>query len=162
MEKDKIIFHPIGTVHSPHKELSGMPIQPAAAEGVKGTVVLDPAFQDGLEDLDGFSHVILVYYFHQAKSPEMLVKPFLDDVKRGVFATRAPRRPNGIGISVVKLLAIEGNKLEVENLDILDGTPLLDIKPYVPDFDGQEEVRIGWLEKSRRKINKKMSDDRFL
>jgi len=94
--------------------------------------------------------------------PDLLVKPFLDDVKHGVFATRAPRRPNGIGISVVKLMAIEGNILEVENLDILDDTPLLDIKPYVPDFDEQEEVRIGWLESSRGKINKKMSDDRFL
>jgi len=102
------------------------------------------------------------YYFHQAKLPDLLVKPFLDDVKHGVFATRAPRRPNGIGISVVKLRAIEGNILEVENLDILDGTPLLDIKPYVPDFDEQEEVRIGWLESSRGKINKKMSDDRFV
>lgn len=162
MEKDEIVFHPIGKVHSPHQELSGMPIQPAAAEGVKGTVVLDSTFQDGLKDLEEFSHVILVYYFHQAKSPEMLVKPFLDEVERGVFSTRAPRRPNGIGISVVKLLAIEGNILEVENLDILDGTPLLDIKPYVPDFEEQEEVRIGWLEKSRGKINKKMSDDRFL
>jgi tRNA-Thr(GGU) m(6)t(6)A37 methyltransferase TsaA len=162
MAKDEIVFHPIGTVHSPHQELAGMPIQPAAAKGIKGRVVLDPDFQNGLKDLEAFSHVMLVYYFHQAKSPELLVKPFLDDTKRGVFATRAPRRPNGIGISVVKLLAVEGNILEVENLDILDGTPLLDIKPYVPEFDGQEEVRIGWLEKRRGKINKKMSDDRFL
>ena len=92
----------------------------------------------------------------------MLVKPFLDDIKHGVFATRAPRRPNGIGISVVKLVAIEGNIINIENLDILDGTQLLDIKPYIPDFDEQEEVKIGWLEKSRGKINRKMSDDRFL
>jgi len=162
MAKDEITFQPIGIIHSPHQKLAGMPIQPAAATGVKGTVVLDPSFQEGLKDLEGFSHVILVYYFHQAKSLNLLVKPFLDDVKHGVFATRAPRRPNGIGISVVKLVAIEGNILEVENLDILEGTPLLDIKPYVPDFDEQEEVRIGWLESSRGKINKKMSDDRFL
>ena len=162
MAKDEITFQPIGIIHSPHQKLAGMPIQPAAATGVKGTVVLDPSFQEGLKDLEGFSHVILVYYFHQAKSLNLLVKPFLDDVKHGVFATRAPRRPNGIGISVVKLVAIEGNILEVENLDILEGTPLLDIKPYVPDFDEQEEVRIGWLESSRGKINRKMSDDRFL
>ena len=162
MAKDEITFQPIGIIRSPHQELAGMPIQPAAAAGVKGTVVLDLSFQEGLKDLEEFSHVILVYYFHQAKSPDLLVKPFLDDVKHGVFATRAPRRPNGIGISVVKLMAIEGNILEVENLDILDGTPLLDIKPYVPDFDEQEEVRIGWLESSRGKINKKMADDRFL
>ncbi len=162
MAKDEITFQPIGTIHSPHQELAGMPIQPAAAVGVKGTVVLDLSFQEGLKDLEEFSHVILVYYFHQAKSPDLLVKPFLDDVKRGVFATRAPRRPNGIGISVVKLLAVEGNILDIENLDILDGTPLLDIKPYIPDFDEQEEVKIGWLESSRGKINQKMSDDRFL
>ena len=162
MAKDEIIFQPIGMIHSPHQELAGMPIQPASAAGVKGTVVVDPAFEEGLTDLEEFSHVILVYYFHQAKSPEMLVKPFLDDVKRGVFATRAPRRPNGIGISVVELLAVEGNILCVENLDVLDGTPLLDIKPYVPEFDKQEGVRIGWLEKSRGKIGKKMSDNRFI
>jgi len=162
MTKDEITFQPIGIIHSPHQELEGMPIQPAAAAGVKGTIVLAQEFQEGLNDLEGFSHVILVYHFHQAKTPDLLVKPFLDDVKHGVFATRAPRRPNGIGISVVKLVAIEGNILEVENLDILDGTPLLDIKPYVPDFDEKEDVSIGWLEKSRGKINKKMSDDRFL
>ena len=162
MAKDEITFQSIGIIHSPHKELAGMPIQPVAAAGVKGTVVLDSPLKEGLKDLEKFSHVILVYFFHEAKSPDLLVKPFLDDVKHGVFATRAPRRPNGIGISVVKLSAIEGNILHVENLDILDGTPLLDIKPYVPDFDEQEEVKIGWLESSRGKINKKMSDDRFL
>jgi tRNA-Thr(GGU) m(6)t(6)A37 methyltransferase TsaA len=161
MTKKEIIFHPIGTVHSPHVQLSGMPIQPTAAAGVKGTVVLDPEYQDGLQDLEGFSHVILVYYFHQARSPEMLVEPFLDDVKRGVFATRAPSRPNGIGISVLKLLGIKENLLELENLDILDGTPVLDIKPYVPDFDAQEQVRIGWLEHKRGTITGKLSDDRF-
>ena len=162
MAKDEVIFQSIGIIHSPHQELKGMPIQPVAAAGVKGTVILDPFFQEGLKDLEEFSHVILLYYFHQAKSPDLLVKPFLDDVTHGVFATRAPRRPNGIGISVVKLLAVEGNILHVENLDVLDGTPLLDIKPYVPDFDEQDEVRIGWLESRRGKISKKMSDDRFL
>lgn len=162
MDKDEIVFRPIGIIHSPHRELAGMPIQPTAAAGIKGSVVVASALQEGLMDLEEFSHLILVYYFHEAKSPEMRVKPFLDDVKRGVFATRAPRRPNGIGISVVKLLAVEGNILEIENVDILDGTPLLDIKPYVPDFDERDEVRIGWLEKSRGKIAKKMSDNRFL
>ncbi len=162
MAKDEIIFRPIGIIHSSHQELAGMPIQPTAATGITGCVVMDSVFQEGLRDLEEFSHLILVYYFHQAISPEMLVKPFLDDVKRGVFSTRAPQRPNGIGISVVKLLTIEGNILEIENVDILDGTPLLDIKPYVPDFDERDEVRVGWLEKSRGKIDKKMSDDRFL
>lgn len=162
MTKEIITFQPIGIIHSPHQELAGMPIQPKAAAGIKGSVVLDAVYQEGLSDLEDFSHVILIYYFHQAKSPDMLVKPFLDDVKHGVFATRAPSRPNGIGISVVKLMAVKGNILEVENVDILDGTPLLDLKPYVPDFDEQEDVRIGWLEKSREEIKKKISDDRFL
>ena len=162
MEKEKIIFHPIGTINSPHQDLRGMPIQPAAAAGVKGSVTVDPQFQEGLKDLEGFSHLILVYHFHQAKTPVLLTKPFLDDIKRGVFATRTPRRPNRIGISVVKLLSIEGNRLAIENLDILDGTPLLDIKPYVPDFDGVDEVRIGWLENRRGEIRGKKSDDRFL
>jgi tRNA-Thr(GGU) m(6)t(6)A37 methyltransferase TsaA len=161
-ENDEIVFHPIGFIHSPHKELAGMPIQPSAGTGIKGTVVLDPAYVDGLKDLDGFSHLILVYFFHQAKSPVLVTKPFLDDIKRGVFATRAPRRPNGIGISVVKLLAVDQNVLEVENLDILDGTPLLDIKPYVPAFDEEHDIQIGWLKKSQGKIKGKMSDDRFL
>ncbi len=111
MAKNDIVFQPVGIIHSPHQELAGMPIQPTAATGVKGAVVLDLSFQEGLKDLEEFSHVILVYYFHQAKLPDLLVKPFLDDVKHGVFATRAPRRPNGIGISVVKLMAIEGNIL---------------------------------------------------
>ncbi len=162
MENEGIVFHPIGTIQSPFRELAGMPIQPRAAEGVKGKVILDPQLEDGLKDLEGFSHLILVYYFHQAKAPDLLVKPFLDEVKHGVFATRAPRRPNGIGVSVVKLLKIDRNILFVENLDVLDGTPLLDIKPYVPDFDGADEVRIGWLEKSRGKMKGKKSDDRFL
>ncbi len=161
-ENDEIIFHPIGIIHSPHKELAGMPIQPSAGVGIKGTVVLDPAYVAGLKDLEGFSHLILVYFFHQAKSPVLVTKPFLDDVKRGVFATRAPRRPNGIGISVVKLLAVTENKLEVENMDILDGTPLLDIKPYVPDFDEEHDIRIGWLKKNLGEIEGKLSDDRFL
>ena len=162
MSKDEIVFHRIGTVHSPYQDLDGMPIQPAAGEGIRGSVEVDPAYQEGLKDLEAFSHIILVYYLHEAKAPNLLVKPFLDDIHHGVFATRAPRRPNGIGISVLRLLSIEKNILEVQNVDILDGTPVLDIKPYVPDFDVQEEVRIGWLEKQRGKIKGKRSDDRFI
>jgi len=130
-----------------------MPIQPSAAEGVEGKVILDPALQEGLQDLEGFSHLILLYYFHQAGAPELLVKPFLDDKPRGLFATRAPRRPNGIGFSIVKLL---------KNVDILDGTPLLDIKPYVPYFDQPEADRVGWLEKYKGKVRGKLSDGRFV
>jgi len=159
--EDNFSVRPIGIIHSPFQEKEGMPIQPGSAQGQKGKIVLDREFVPGLQDLEGFSHLILVYYFHQAKNPQLLVKPFLDDDKHGLFATRAPSRPNPIGISVVKLLSIQDNILEVENLDILDGTPLLDIKPYVPDFDRPGQVRIGWLEKVRDEIPGKMSDDSF-
>ena len=162
MSENQILFTAIGTIHSPFQDPVGVPIQPRAGAGVKGKVFLDPAYIEGLKDLDGFSHLILVYYFHRSGEGRLLVKPFLDDQKRGVFATRAPRRPNGIGISVVKLLGIQDNILEVENLDILDGTPLLDIKPYIPDFDHNEDVRVGWLEKQRDKIPGKQADDRFI
>ena len=162
MEEKKIVFHSIGVIHSPFQDPAGMPIQPSAAEGVEGTVVLDPMLQEGLKDLEGFSHLILLYHFHQAAEPDLLVKPFLDQKKRGVFATRAPRRPNGIGFSVVRLLEIRKNKLHITNLDILDGTPLLDIKPYVPFFDKPEAERVGWLEKHKGKIRGKQSDERFL
>lgn len=161
MKADQIIFKPIGFIQSPFQEPVGTPIQPAAGVGVQGSVVLDPEYQAGLQDLEGFSHLILLYHFHQSGKGELLVKPFLDDQKRGVFATRAPRRPNGIGISVVKLLEIRENTLLVENLDILDGTPLLDIKPYIPDIDQVGQAQIGWLEKNRDQIPGKKADDRF-
>lgn len=162
MEEIEITFRSIGIIHTPFRDLSGMPIQPSAAEGVEGKVILDPALQEGLQDLEGFSHIILLYYFHQAGDPKLLVKPYLDDEKRGLFATRAPRRPNGIGFSIVKLLEIQGNILTVANVDILDGTPLLDIKPYIPYFDHPEADRVGWLEKSKGKVGGKLSDDRFV
>ena len=161
MPEDRIIFKQIGTIHSPFHEPVGVPIQPRAAAGVKGSVVLNPMYSEGLKDLDGFSHLILIYEFHKSGEGDLLVLPFLDQEIHGVFATRAPQRPNKIGISVVKLVGIEENTLEVENLDILDGTPLLDIKPYVPDFDPDEDVRIGWLEKKRDQIPGKKADDRF-
>jgi len=159
--EDNFSIRPIGIIHSPFQEKEGMPIQPGSAQGQKGKIILDREYVPGLQDLEGFSHLILVYYFHRAKKPQLLVKPFLDDDKHGLFATRAPSRPNPIGISVVKLLAIQDNILEIENLDILDGTPLLDIKPYVPDFDQPGKVRIGWLKKVRDEIPGKLSDDSF-
>lgn len=162
MTDHQILLHPIGKISSPYHDPTGMPIQPRAALGVKGQVILDPSYSVGLKDLEGFSHIILIYYFHRSGEGDLLVKPFLDDQKHGVFATRAPRRPNSIGISVVKLIRIQENTLEVENVDILDDTPLLDIKPYIPDFDHTEDVRIGWLENRRDKIPGKRSDDRFI
>ena len=118
MKTEHISYRQIGLIHSPFEKLSGMPIQPAAAEGIGGTVILDPAYQIGLQDLEGFSHIYLFYHFHKAGEVNLIVKPFLDDQERGVFATRAPHRPNGIGMSVVKLLKIEKNTLQIENVDI--------------------------------------------
>jgi tRNA-Thr(GGU) m(6)t(6)A37 methyltransferase TsaA len=162
MKPEQISYRPIGIIHSPYKKLSGMPIQPTSAEDVEGTVILDPAYQNGLQDLDGFSHIYLFYHFHKAGKVKLKVKPFLDDQERGVFATRAPHRPNGIGMSVVKLLNIDGNRLQIKNIDVLDGTPLLDIKPYVPGFDQPEITRVGWLETKRGDIKGKLADDRFI
>ncbi len=155
-------YHPIGVIHSPHKDPRGMPIQPPGAEGVRGTVEVFPEYVEGLKDLEGFSHVILLYHFHRSTGYKLTIVPFMDQEERGLFATRAPRRPNPIGISVVKLLGIDGGRLEIENVDILDGTPLLDIKPYVPKFDAPGDVRTGWLERSGRSVKAKRADDRFL
>jgi len=156
-----ITYTPIGIIHSPHKTTEGVPIQPSGAKGIKGSVVVDEKYADALADLEGFSHIVLLYHFHLSEGFSLKVKPFLDDSKHGLFATRAPKRPNAIGISVVKLISIEGCTLQIENVDIADGTPLLDIKPYVPDFDSAEEIKIGWLEGKTNKSLKKKSDNRF-
>lgn len=156
-----LTYHPIGTIHSPFKDLAGMPIQPNGESAGPGTVEILPEFAQGLKDLEGFSHVILLYHFHRVERVSLTVTPFLDSETHGIFATRAPTRPNPIGISVVRLIKIEGNTLSVENLDILDGTPLLDIKPYIPEFDGQPDARTGWLEENLKKIRATRSDDRF-
>jgi tRNA-Thr(GGU) m(6)t(6)A37 methyltransferase TsaA len=156
-----INYEPIGVVHSPFQQAAGMPIQPAGAAGVQGTVVVLPEFSEGLKDLEGFSHIILLYHFHRAQGFSLTVTPFLDSEPRGLFATRAPRRPNPIGLSVVSLLRCEGNILYIENVDLLDGTPLLDIKPYVPEFDQHPAERIGWLEEAKGKAQSTLSDDRF-
>lgn len=139
-------YAPIGFIHTPFKDTAGMPIQPLWARGVKGTVNIDQDYIDGLVDLAGFSHIILIYHFHLSKGFSLRVKPFLDDNQRGVFATRSPRRPNQIGITVVRLESIEGATLHIQNIDVVDGTPLLDIKPFVPEFNFASDVRIGWLE----------------
>lgn len=152
---------PIGTIHTPFTEPEGMPIQPKGAIGVKGTVELFQEFQAGLKDLDGFSHIILLYLFHKSEGFNLQVIPFLDTSSRGVFASRAPKRPNPIGISVVQLDRIEKGVLYIRNVDILDGTPLLDIKPFVPEFDCPHESRTGWIENSKGKVSTKKSDGRF-
>ena len=157
----KIEFQQIGVIHTPYLKPEGMPIQPAGALGIRGTVEVFEEFQSGLKDLESFSHIILLYYFHQSKNYKLHVVPFMDSKPRGLFSTRAPNRPNNIGISTVKLEKIEKQILYVQNIDILNGTPLLDIKPYVPEFDVQSHVRTGWLEKVKGKVSEKHSDDRF-
>jgi len=156
-----IVLKPIGVIHSPFKDLDGMPIQPAGASGVKGTVEVFEEYRTGLNDLDGFSHIVLLYLFHRSQGFSLHVVPYLDTQMRGVFATRAPRRPNAIGLSVVQLDMIKDGILEIQNVDILDGTPLLDIKPYVPEFDTQVKVRTGWLENVKGTVKHSKSDDRF-
>ena len=157
-----IQFEPIGTIHTPFTDLEGMPIQPVGAKGVAGTIEIFPEFQAGLKDLDGFSHIILLYHFHRNHDYKLQVVPFMDTVKRGLFATRAPKRPNPIGLSTVQLERIENGILHVLNVDILNDTPLLDIKPYVPDFDASVEIRTGWLDEARKTAKTKKSDKRFL
>lgn len=152
---------PIGIIHTPFSERTGMPIQPVGAAGVKGSVELFREFHNGLKDLDGFSHIMLLYVFHRSEGFNLQVVPFLDTEARGLFATRAPMRPNPIGLSVVRLEGIENGILHVQNVDMLDGTPLLDIKPYVPEFDACKNVRTGWLENVRRGPEGHRSDDRF-
>lgn len=136
---------PIGIIHSPFKYKEDTPIQPSRSNAI-GEVEVFREYQEGLDDIEGFSHIILIYEFHKSEGYSLKVKPFLDNKLRGLFATRAPRRPNKIGLSVVRLLKRKDNILTVKGIDVLDGTPLIDIKPYVPDFDPDEKITIGWLE----------------
>jgi tRNA-Thr(GGU) m(6)t(6)A37 methyltransferase TsaA len=160
-QRMNVQYRSIGVIHTPFRKIEGMPIQPSGATGIRGTVDVYPEYAEGLKDLDGFSHIILLYHFHRARSAELTLVPFLDTEPRGLFATRAPKRPNPIGISAVRLLQIKGSTLHVQNVDIVDGTPLLDIKPYVPEFDRQPRFRLGWLEKAKGKVKKRKSDSRF-
>jgi len=158
-----LTVQPIGTIHSPFAQREGMPIQPRGASEITGTAEIFPEYAEGLKDLDGFSHVILLYHFHQSQGYSLTVTPFMDTEKRGLFSTRAPRRPNPIGLSIVRLLKVEKNILTLQGVDVLDGTPLLDIKPFAPAFDlPQGEVRSGWLEKKDDDVAGKRSDGRFV
>ena len=159
---DKIIYQPIGVIHSPHKDPKGTPIQPTAAEGIQGWIDVFQEFTEGLKGLNGFSHVILLYHFDRVQKIKLKVKPFLDDKLRGIFATRAPVRPNPIGLSILRLVDIEGNRITIEDVDILDGTPLLDIKPYVDKFDVRASEKQGWLDINVGRLPGKMDDGRFV
>jgi tRNA-Thr(GGU) m(6)t(6)A37 methyltransferase TsaA len=141
----EFVMKPIGVIHSPLIKKSQVPIQ-ASRSKVKGSVEIHPEYIDGLQDLEGFSHIFLLYIFHASSGYSLLVKPFLDDQLHGLFATRYPFRPNPIGLSVVRLIGRKGNTLEVEGVDVLDGTPMLNIKPYIPEFDERTNTRIGWYE----------------
>ena len=152
---------PIGFIKTPFKTKDGMPIQPTGAKGIKGTIEIDSQYSEGLKDLDGFSHIILIYHFHLSKTYDLTVKPFMDDQLHGIFSTRVPKRPNPIGLSVVKLNKMESNILHIENIDVLDGTPLLDIKPFIPDVDSPDVQKLGWLEGKSDKMGDKISDKRF-
>ncbi|HER10096.1 MAG TPA: tRNA (N6-threonylcarbamoyladenosine(37)-N6)-methyltransferase TrmO [Bacteroides sp.] len=157
----RITYSPIGVIHSPYKKPEGTPIQPGSRIEVAGTVEVFDKFAEGLKDLEGFSHIILVCHFHLVSGYELQVFPFMDDREHGVFATRSPRRPNPIGISVVRLDGIEKNILRVSHLDIVDGTPVLDLKPHVSRFDAGRPERIGWLEDHIQKLRETKDDGRF-
>ncbi len=158
---ESFTYAPIGIVHSPYTETAGMPIKPTGADGVRGTIVVCPELSPGLKDLQDFSHIILIYAFHRSCGYSLQVTPFLDTVKHGVFATRAPKRPNAIGLSIVRLIEIHENILTIENVDLLDGTPLLDIKPYVPAFDAFFSAKAGWLDQNSKNVGSARSDKRF-
>jgi tRNA-Thr(GGU) m(6)t(6)A37 methyltransferase TsaA len=138
-----------------------MPLQTVAAQGVRGSVELEPAYAEGLKDLVDFSHLILLTHLHQMSGYSLEVTPYLDDQPHGIFATRSPRRPNPIGLSVVRLIAIHDATLVIEDVDLLDGTPVLDLKPYMPAFDARDTERIGWFMGRIERVHTTRSDQRF-
>lgn len=162
-----IAYRPVGVIHSPFKEAKGTPIQGAFAPDAEGEVEVFEEFAEALRDVQLFSHLYLIYAFHKAGKTALTCVPFLDDEPHGVFATRAPCRPNAIGLSIVRILSREGRRIRVAELDILDGTPLLDIKPYVPEFDFRPDARSGWLANGEsrsareRKAARQGADERF-
>ena len=158
---DPVVLRPIGRIRTPFAETAGMPIQAVSATGVPGTIELDPALVDGLLDLDGFSHLVLLYHLHRIGEARLTVTPFLDEHPHGIFATRSPARPNPIGMSTVRLVAVDGPKLTIEDVDMVDGTPLLDLKPYVPAFDDRADARIGWFAGALGGLASARSDGRF-
>jgi tRNA (adenine37-N6)-methyltransferase len=159
--RDPILFVPIGIIHTPYTDITGMPIQPTGARGIRGSVGIFSEYAEGLMDLEGFSHLFLIYSFCRCPSYQLTVTPFLDTTPRGVFATPAPRRPNAIGLSTVRLIEVNGTTLVIEDVDILDGTLMLDLKPYVPAFDSFPDASSGWLQQSSKRAESFRSDERF-
>ena len=154
-----LALRPIGVVHSPHTEPAGTPIQPRYAADCHGEVEVDPAYEEALDDIDGFERIWLIYWLHRSRPYRAKIVPFRDTQLRGLFATRSPSRPNPIGMSVVRLHGREGNRLKISGVDIVDGTPLLDIKPYVPRFDVYPDAAAGWLDADS--AHREQADDRF-
>ncbi len=158
-----ITFQSIGTIYTPHQSLTNMPIQPSGAKDTQGYIILNEEYKQGLKDMDGFSHIILIYHLHKVKEHQLEVVPFMDDKSHGIFATRSPKRPNPIGFSIVKLKKVEANKIYIEEVDILNETPLLDIKPFFRQSDNRIDAESGWLdEKESDSIIKTRSDKRFI
>jgi tRNA-Thr(GGU) m(6)t(6)A37 methyltransferase TsaA len=161
--EDTFSYESLGVIWTPFESPDGMPIQPTGADSVTGTVEIKESYADGLADLAEFSHCILLYHFHASNDdPSLRVEPFLDNEPRGLFSTRAPQRPNRIGLSVVAIESVKERELTVSGIDVVDGTPLLDIKPFVPEFDNPSEVETGWLDVSESTIRSERADRRFL
>lgn len=142
-----LILHPIGVIKSPYKKIKDIPIQGKFRQDVEAWLELEDKYAEGLKDLEKFSHAILLYYLHKSDKENILGKPFLEDVEHGIFAIRSPHRPNHIGLTIVKIKCIKKNKLYFTNVDMLDGTPLLDIKPYIKYIDSKDDAISGWIEK---------------
>ena len=145
--KKEIKLKTIGIIHTPYKDTKGIPIQGKFEKGITGQVVLFPEYRKGLKHIEGFSHVVLIYYFDRSKDEKLISKPYLEDESHGIFTIRSPHRPNHIGFSIVKIEKVEDNSITFSEVDILDSTPLLDIKPYISHFDSRENVKNGWLDK---------------
>ena len=155
-------FKSIGILHTPFKTKEGIPIQGVFDPDARGRAEVFKEYEPGLQDIEGFSHLILIYVFHRSTGYDLVCRPYMEDQVRGLFAIRAPRRPNPIGFSVVRQERREGNVLYLAEMDVMDGTPLLDIKPFVPRFDHREGARVGWMEERFKKGHlRKVSDDRF-
>lgn len=163
MDAANFHYQPIGIIHSPFTQQAGTPVQPSHDQATRGEIVLDEQYVDALHDLNGFSHIWVLCHLHQARPAKLSVTPYLDDKPHGLFATRAPSRPNPIGMSLLRLEKIEHNRLLVMDLDLLDGTPVLDIKPFVAQFDQREQSRCGWFDTAAKATAQaaQQADDRF-
>jgi len=154
-------MEPIGIAESPFKKIENMPIQPRGAKDIEGRIRIYDPYVEGLRDLDGFSHIYLLYHFHKVSKTALVVTPFMDTVERGVFSTRSPLRPNHIGLSVVELCSVDKGVLTIKGIDLLDKTPVLDVKPYIDKFDRVESSRSGWMQSDAQGVAEQRSDDRF-